>query len=167
MRGRFHASAAQPLPHLIGDNLGAGGAAAVAGHHGAALDADGIGIGVDNTLHDGEALVADFLHFGGHLDTVVVTYLRPEVDLIVHHHDGEVALGWRNTMRGKEGILPQVEVLHDDGIVHVTHLVDVVEAYLYRCCVHVFLFLSVQKYKKNPIYHFFRIFAPRNNRLTS
>ena len=39
-------SAAQPLPHLVGDDGGTAGAAAVAGHHGAALDANGIGIGI-------------------------------------------------------------------------------------------------------------------------
>ena len=126
----------EPLADLGGYHLGAAGAAAVASHDGAALDTDRIGLGVDDALHDGEALVAEFLDLGGDGDAVVVVYLRPEVDVIVHHHDGEVALGGRHPVRGEEGIFTKVEVLHDDGVVDVSHLVHVVEAYLYRCCMH-------------------------------
>lgn len=86
-------SSRQPLAHLGGYHLGARGAAAVAGHDGAALDTDRIGFGVDDALHDGEALVAEFLHFGGDSDAVVVVYLVTEVNVVVHHHDGEVTLG--------------------------------------------------------------------------
>ena len=118
----------EPLAHLWGDYFGATGAAAVAGHDGAALHADRIGLGVDDALHDGEALVAEFLHLGGDGDAVVVVYLRPEVNIVVHHHDGEVALSGREAVAAEEGVLAQVKVLHDDGVVDVPHLVDVVEA---------------------------------------
>lgn len=127
---------AEPLFHLVGDDLGAGGAAAVAGHHGAALHTHHPALAVDDALHDGEALVAQLLHLGGDVDAVVVMDLRLEVDVVVHHHHGEVALGRRHAVRGEELVLAQVEVLHDDGIVDVPHLVHIVESDLNICFMH-------------------------------
>ncbi len=133
---------AEPLFHLVGDNLGAGGAAAVAGHDGAALDTDRASLAVHHTLQHGEALGAEALDRGLHLYLVVVMDLRPEVDIVVHHHHGEVALGGRHAMRGEELVLAQVEVLHDDGIVDVPHLVHVVESDLNICFMHKSLFFQ-------------------------
>ena len=39
-------------------------------------------------------------------------------------------------MATEKGILAQVKILHDDGIVDMTHLVHIIESNLYRCCVH-------------------------------
>ena len=132
----------EPLADLGGYHLGAAGAAAVASHDGAALDTDRIGLGVDDALHDGEALVAEFLHLGGDSDAVVVVYLHPEVNIVVHHHDGEVALSGREAVAGEESILAQVEVFHDDGVVDMPHLVDIIEANLNRCFMHRLLFFQ-------------------------
>lgn len=132
----------EPLAYLWGYHLGATGAAAVAGHDGAALNADRIGLGVDDALHDGEALVAELLHLGGDSDAVVVAYLGLEVDVVVHHHHGEVTLGWRDAVGRKESILAQIEVFHDDGVVDMPHLVDIIEANLNRCFMHRLLFFQ-------------------------
>lgn len=132
----------KPSFHLVGDNLGAGGATAVASHDGAALYTDHAVLTVHHALQHGEALGAEALDGGLHLYLVVVVYLRPEVHVVVHHHHGEVALGRRQAMPREEGILAQVEVLHDDGIIHVTHLVHIVESYLNRCCMHGLLFFQ-------------------------
>lgn len=132
----FGPSPQQPLPHLRRDNLRAAGAAAVAGHDGAALHTHHAALAVDDALHDGEALVAQLLHLGGDVDAVVVMDLRLEVDIVVHHHHGEVALGGRHAVRGEELVLAQVEVLHDDGVIDVPHLVHVVESDLNICFMH-------------------------------
>ena len=136
----FSLSSSEPLADLGGDNLGATGAAAVAGHDGATLDADRIGLGINDTLQDSETLVAEFLHLGGDGDAVVVVYLHPEVNIVVHHHDGEVALSGREAVAREESILAQVEVLHDDSVVDMTHLVNIIESNLYRCNMHWLLF---------------------------
>ena len=86
---------AKPLFHLVGDDLGTIGGATVAGHDGATLDADGAILAVHHTLQHCETLGAETLDGGLHLYLVVVMDLRLEVDVIVHHHDGEVALGGR------------------------------------------------------------------------
>ena len=57
----------QPLPHLVGDDLGAGGASAVAGHDGAALDTEGVALSIHHALQHGEALGAETLDGGLHL----------------------------------------------------------------------------------------------------
>ena len=98
-------SAHEPFAHLRRDDLRAGGAAAVAGHDGTALDTDGAVFGVDDTLHHGEALVAQLLDRGLDLDAVVVVDLRTEVDIVVHDHDGEVTLGGREAVAAEEGFL--------------------------------------------------------------
>ena len=85
----------KPSFHLVGDDLGAGGAAAVAGHDGAALDTHHTALAVHHALQHRETLGAETLDGGLHLYLVVVMDLRLEVDIIVHHHDGEVALGGR------------------------------------------------------------------------
>ena len=85
----------KPSFHLVGDDLGAGGAAAVAGHDGAALDTYGAALAVQHALQHGEALGAEALDGGLHLYLVVVMDLRLEVDVVVHHHHSEVALGGR------------------------------------------------------------------------
>lgn len=136
MASKISESAGEPLADFGGDDLGGGGAATVAGHDGAAFDAEGVGFGVHYTLEDGDAFVADFLDFRLDVDAVVVVNLGTEVDIIVDDHDGEVALGGREAMRGEEGILAEVEVLHDDGVVDMTHLVDVIKANLYVCDKH-------------------------------
>lgn len=127
---------AEPLFHLVGDNLGAGGAAAVAGHDGAALDADRAVFAVHHALQHGEALGAEALDGGLHLYLVMVVYLRLEVDIVVHHHHGKVALGRRHAVRGEELVLAQVEVFHDDGVIDVPHLVHIVESDLNICFMH-------------------------------
>ena len=139
---RVFISPHQPLPHLRRDNLRTAGASAVAGHDGAALDTDDVGLGIDYSLHHGQALVAQFLNLGLHVDGVVIMDLRLEVDVIVHHHNGEVALGGRQTMAREEGILSQVEVLHDDGVIDVPHLVHIVETNLNICFMHKSLFFQ-------------------------
>ena len=54
----------KPSFHLVGDDLGAGGAAAVAGHDGAALDTYGAALAIHHTLQHGEALGAEALNGG-------------------------------------------------------------------------------------------------------
>ena len=138
----------EPLPHLGGNHFGAGGAAAVAGHDGAALHTDDVSLSIDHSLHHRQAFVAEFLNFGLHMDAVVIMYLCTEVDIVVDYHNGEVALLWRQAAFGEEGLLAEVEVFHDDGVVDVPHLVHVVEAYLYRCCVHSCILLACKDTKK-------------------
>ena len=88
-------------------------------------------VAVHNSLEHSDALGAEAFGLGGDVDTVVEVDLAFEVDIVVDYHHGEVALLGRQAAFGEEGLLAEVEVFHDDGVVDVAHLVHIVESDLY------------------------------------
>jgi len=107
-------------------------ATVVSRHHRAAYGAVNAGVLVDDVLLYGDAFVSDAFHSGGDRDVVVIAYLGGEIDLEMDNHHREVALLGRYSCFGEKLRFAQVEILHDDGVVHMPHLIDVVESYLNR-----------------------------------
>lgn len=82
------------------------------------------------------AFISDAFDGCGYGNFVVVADLGGEVNFEMHYHDCEVSLLRRYASSGEESRLAEVEVLHYDGVVDVSHLVNVVEANLDRKGVH-------------------------------
>ena len=93
-------------------------------------------VAVHNALEHSDALGAEAFGLGGDVDTVVEVDLAFEVDVVVDYHHGEVALFGRQAAFGEEGLLAEVEVFHDDCVVDVAHLVDVIKSYLNISSLH-------------------------------
>ena len=108
-----------------------GGGTAVAGHHRATLGTEGA-VGLDNPLQDVKTLVADTLQFGFDGYLVVHVYLAAKIDLDMHHHHREVTLLGMDTAVRKKAGFAQVKKLHNNGIVDMSHGVDIIEAQLDR-----------------------------------
>ena len=57
--------------------------------------------------------------------------LGTEVDLIVYDHNGKVVLCRDEPARREERFFAEVKVFHDDSIVNMAHLVNIIETNLY------------------------------------
>jgi len=116
------------LFYCIGDNSTAICGSAVAGHHGFA-SGTGFPRGfIDYLLDYPKAFVAETVHISGDMNLVVVVNLGVEVDLHMNNHHGKLACFRRKTYGGEKVCLSKVEEFHDNSVVHMTHLVDVVES---------------------------------------
>ena len=71
------------------------------------------------------------------MDVVVEKDLPLEVYFHTHHHNGEIALFGREAYRRKILRLTQIKEFHDDSVVDMPHLVDIIEAQLYMCLMHI------------------------------
>lgn len=117
------------LFYLFGDDGGGVGTAAVAGENGVAHNA-ALAVGM-NFLMKCKTLVSKFFQPCAHLHLVVEEHLAGEVDVVVDYEHGEVALGGDgDTYRLEIVGLAEVEEFHDDGVVDMALLVNVVVAYL-------------------------------------
>ena len=130
-----HSPAEEQLLERFGyDGTGTRGAAE-AGHDGVAGGTD-CAVGLDHLLDDVQALGAETVDAGLYGYGIVEEDLMGEVDVDMDDDDGEIARRGREAGLAEEGGLAKVEIFHDDGIVDMTHLVDVVETDLQWQCVH-------------------------------
>lgn len=110
---------------VFGDGGAGGGGAAVARHDRATGGTDLFA--TEDMLREFEALVANMGDLRLDYEVVAEMHLPMEVDIEMDDDDGEVALLGREPDGGEEGLFAKVEIFHEDGIVDVTHLVDIVE----------------------------------------
>ena len=101
----------------------------IARHHGVAGGAGFACIEVDNLLGYLKTLVAPVCDLRCYSDTVVVMYLRVEIDVEMHYHNAEISLFWSHRYAGVGKIMgfAKVEELHDYSIVDMTHHVDIIK----------------------------------------
>lgn len=107
------------------------GGTLVARHHGFAGGAGHSSFLIDYLLGHFQTFVAEAADVRRYGDLVVIEDLVVEVHFKMHHHYGEIVLLGRNAHGGEVVRLAEVEIFHDDGVVDVAHLVNIVEAYLY------------------------------------